>query len=436
MKKIVSLILCLVLAFCTAGCSKEEETPSEPSGENNPEEIVIESDLSIVIYDRDGDSEYWDAVVASFEESNPGVKVDMYIGDDAAIEVRDRILAGNSPDFVFLPSDEESGVTEALIKDRAMCDISDLEQVIDSLTLSGSVKNSKCQPYDNGKTYLAPLFFNEKGLIFNRTLLDSYGWSMPKNWNEFCDLAQKASDANIPLFSYAGSSPDEFTDMFVASVVSSLGIDGTNDLLSCDSEKWKDNSAVNSFAEYLGKITKLVATGSSTKSKEDVKSLLKDGNVICISGTSEDYVSLCEDNKTSYKFGFCCYPALTGNEQTAVIDFSEMYIPVEASNVSMAKKFLVYQYSDAATELACQYLKESAPVRNIASQAGVLGNDNPLSEVYKTLGSSAIASSFIEKSGSNGSLADEFSSLCVSVFKGNVTSSDFLTKMLEYLKDF
>lgn len=440
MKRFLSLFLSLILVVtAVAGCGKEKEGDAQmtkPEGEEQPvQEEAVTGSIDAVIYDRDNDSAYWNAVVEAFENDNPGVKVDMYIGSDAAYELRDRILSGNSPDFVYLPSNEETGVTTALIKDKAMTDISDVAQVISNLMLSGAVDNIQCKPSGNEKTYLAPLFFETKGLIYNKTLLNKYGWSIPSTWSEFVALAQKCSDSGVPLFTYAGASPDEFVDIFAAALVPEVGTETVNKLLNCDPDTW-DNENVKTFATYLEKMMKLVVTGSSTKTKDDVKDCLKKGTVVCISGTSEYYKELIGDNG-EYEYVFASYPKLSGNgSNTSIVSFSEMYIPIEAKNPTLAKKFLVFQYGDTAVRLAAQNLGESTPVLKLSSVAAEYGFDKALANVYSSIGNNVFAAKFKEKAGANSTLADEFCSYCVSVFKGETTSDNFQEKMQEKIKDF
>lgn len=212
MKKTLSIFLAvLMIVFSFAGCSEDGE-PADNSS-NQVSETAIEEKLSIVVYDRGEDSAYWEKVAAAFEAANPGVTVDIFVSKDAAYELRDRILGGNSPDFVYLPSYEESGVTEALIKDRAMTSLSDIEQVASSLMLSGTTQNTLCKPYEGGETYLAPLFFEIEGLIYNKTLLNENGWSLPETWDDFIALAEDCDKKDVAVFTYAGAEPEEFVNI-------------------------------------------------------------------------------------------------------------------------------------------------------------------------------------------------------------------------------
>lgn len=433
MKKILSIILAAGMLLSMAGCQSEDK-PEKTDQTEEPTGAIKET-LDVVIYDRGEDEAYWNGIAAAFEEANPGVKIEMTLSKDAAYELRDRILSGNSPDFVYLPSDEESGVTEALIKDHAMEPLSEVESAAASLMLKGAVDNNQCRPYDDGKMYLAPLFFETEGFIYNKTLMQENGWNIPTTWDQLIELAEKSDEKNISVLSYAGREPEQFVGIFASALFPTIGTEQMNDLLNCSEEAWKDNENVKAFIEKIETIKKLVASGSSTKTPEDVRDDLTEGKVLFISGTSDDLEDLAEDE--NYQYGFFLYPKLSDEgEKTAIVSFSEMFIPVEAKNKDFAKKFMIFQYSDTAAKIAAETLGELMPVQKIASMAGQYELEPSLKAVYQSFGTSVYSPKFVVKSAENETLSDEFTSLIVSVFKSEVTSEDFSEKMIEYIQEF
>ncbi|MBR3935357.1 MAG: extracellular solute-binding protein [Oscillospiraceae bacterium] len=388
MNKIFAVLLAFVLCF--AGCSEEpEEVITE-----EPSAIVVEpvnKYLTAVVYDRGEDEEYWNDIKNAFESANRDVTITLILTKDAGYEVRERILGGNSPDFVFLPSDEESGVTEALVKDKAMIALTDVEESAPA----GIFENKVCKPYEDGVSYLTPIFTESKGLIYNKDLLANNGFSVPTTWDEFVSIAEGCKNKNFAFFTYAGAEPDEFVDIFAAALVPEIGAEEMNKLLSCDEEAWK-NEAVTKFAEKIESVIKLVVSGSSTKTKDDVKSALKDGKALFISGTEEDLEEL---NKDGEKYAICKYPALSGS-QIETVSFSEMYIPIEAKEPELAMDFMKFVYSEMESS------------------------------------GSAYAPAFEVKTAANATLSDEFCGLVVDIFKSNADSEDFAEKMIEYIKEY
>lgn len=391
MKRIFSILIALMLVITAfAGCSEEPAETVEGEEENAIVVEAVNKYLTAVVYDRGEDKEFWEDVAKDFEAANQNVNVNLVVTKDAGYEVRERILGGNSPDFVFLPMEEESGVTEALVKDKAMLALTDIE----TSAPAGAFENNTCKPYEDGVSYIAPVFFEENGLIYNIETLSKEGFSVPKTWDEFIKIAEDCKNKKYEFFTYAGAEPDEFVDIFAAALVPQIGAEEMNELLACKEEAW-NNDAVTAFAEKIEKITKLVVSGSSTKSKENVMECLKDGDALFVSGTEKDLEEL---NKDGEKYAICAYPALSG-EQVETVSFSEMYIPIEAKEPELAKEFIKAVYANMDSESV--YVPE-----------------------------------FATKTSANESLADEFCNLIVGIFKGNVDADELAEKMIEYIKEF
>ena len=197
MKKIISLILAFMMIVSVfTGCSEETVPEKDKDIQEGESGIVVEAlqdSFTAVIYDSGEDEDFWKAAKAAFESANQGITINMIVSKDAAYEVRDRILAGNSPDFVYLPSTEESGVTEALIKDKALLELTDVE----SSAPNGIFANNVCRPYENGVSYLAPLFVETEGLIYKKETLSSNGFSVPQTWDDFISIAKACENKNI-----------------------------------------------------------------------------------------------------------------------------------------------------------------------------------------------------------------------------------------------
>lgn len=434
MKKFLSVLLVAVMmAALLYGCNKGNTVNSNES-QGEPDKIeIISRTLDVVLYDDGTLTDYWNEVIAAFEAANAGVTVNAVIGENAAYELRDMILGGNSPDFVYLPSSEESGITAALIKDKAMRPLDDVAEALSGTVLSGAFDNTFCKTQKDGKVYLAPLFFEQEGLIYNKKLIRENGWSVPTLWDEFISIAEACDDKDFAVFTYAGREPDEFVNMFAAALAPVIGAEQVNKLLECDKDTWTDNEQVKAFAEKLEAIKKLVVSGSSTKSKDDALESFKNGEALFVSGSVSDLKELLEDENAEY--GFVSYPSLSG-DTVAVATVDEMYIPVEAKNADLAKDFIKFLYGSDAAVIAAQTAGKIPPVTAVSDLATQYELEPAEKEAYSAVLNSLLAPKFVVKAADNETLSDEFCALAVSVFKGDTEPDEFAEKMVEYIEEY
>ena len=66
----------------------------------------------------------------------------------------------------------------------------------------GFTDTSLTNPYGDGKTYLAPMFYSPCGLFYNAGFLKEKGWDVPKTWDEMWALGDKAAAEGTYLFTY------------------------------------------------------------------------------------------------------------------------------------------------------------------------------------------------------------------------------------------
>lgn len=101
-------------------------------------------------------------------------------------------------------------MTETFIKDNGILDITDVldmtvpgEDVkVKDKIAGGFTDSSLTNPYGDGKTYLAPMFYSPCGLFYNAGLLEEKGWEVPATWDEMWELGDKAKAEGISLFTY------------------------------------------------------------------------------------------------------------------------------------------------------------------------------------------------------------------------------------------
>ena len=127
--------------------------------------------------------------------------------------------------------------------------------------LPGFLETSSTAPYGDGKVYLAPLFYSPTGLFYNKGLFEEKGYEVPKTWDEFFALGDKAKSEGIYLFAYPTAG--YFDSVMPAMLAASGGIEAFNKAMNYEEGFWTSDDATR----VLEIIAKLKRTFSSGKCK-------------------------------------------------------------------------------------------------------------------------------------------------------------------------
>lgn len=134
--------------------------------------------------------------------------------------------AGRFPDVVVLGQGREAALTETLIKDKALEDLTPLlSTTVDGKPLGekltdGIVGNLNTNPYGDDKTFLMPMYYAPTGLFYNKGLLESKGWTVPATWDEMFALGDRAKAEGIALFTYPTAG---YLDSFFFALLADVG---------------------------------------------------------------------------------------------------------------------------------------------------------------------------------------------------------------------
>ena len=178
MKKLLTLVLCLVMVL-TAAVSMAEE----------PVTITIMHYMGNTVK-----IEAFDAILAKYQETHPNVTFEsqMYSQNDYIAQLPIRIANGDTPDIMMGSPNQYSDIIDAgKVKNLTG------HELITALGLSeGDLKN--CQY--NGEVYALPLDFKTYGVIYNKAIFEKYGLTEPKTQDEFDALCQTLKDNGVDPF--------------------------------------------------------------------------------------------------------------------------------------------------------------------------------------------------------------------------------------------
>ena len=389
MKNIKMSLLAIIAAFTFAACgnnstdtntadTKTEQASTETSddaGEAKEEKVADTSEeasgdkafegktLTLAGLDGGYGTAGWEKVIAQFEEKT-GAKVEYRFEKNIYDTIRPEIQAGNAPDVIYNSLGQQTALTETMLKEDMVMDITDLldktipgeEVAVKDKIGEGFVNNSITNPNGDDKMYLAPIFYAPTGLWYNKALFKDGGgeYELPETMEEFLALGEKAKEDGISLFTYPISG---YLDTFTFALMYEIGGQELFDkLTNYDVEAW-ENEATPLF-ETVGKIVdkdnlnpNTVAQANKEGFTQNQLSVMKNESLFMPNGTwVVEEMKDAEGVADGFEWGFMPLPSVDGSDRYAFSWIEQIFVSKDAKEPELAKEFLAYLYSDEATK--------------------------------------------------------------------------------------
>jgi N-acetylglucosamine transport system substrate-binding protein len=380
-KKILTGLLATSMVVSLLGCSssvKNESASTATKGEqtqqteekSEDETATIDENgeqiLNIAIFQGGFGDAYWNAVVDLFEEQHPGVTVNMTISPTIADIIRPQIVAGNAPDFIALNDKSEDGLILSMIKEKALLDISDVFEgqnyagtnpLKDDIK-DGLLESAKCAPYGDDKIYLAPFNTGPQGFIYNKTVFDEKGWTIPSTWEEFFKLGDTVQADGRALFTYQGIYPGYLEEMLWPAIASAGGMEAIDAICAYEEGSFNNATVLNvlqQIADISSKGYLLKGTVGMNHTESQSEMMLGKAAFIT-NGTWMESEMADAPREDGFEFAMASIPTLKAGDTHYVLDSCEQFsIPAQAKNKELAKEFLRFLYSDDSVKLFAEH---------------------------------------------------------------------------------
>ncbi|HIZ49234.1 MAG TPA: carbohydrate ABC transporter substrate-binding protein, partial [Candidatus Gemmiger excrementavium] len=170
MKKAISLALAasmaLSLAACGGGTSSSAAT-TDSSAATGEAAVPTSTTIKVAAIETAYGTEMWQKVADAFTEQT-GIGVELTTDKNLEDVIGPSMQGGDYPDVVHLATGREAALTEQFIKGNLIADITDVlsmtvpgEDVkVSDKIAGGFTETSLTNPYNDGKTYLAPMFYS------------------------------------------------------------------------------------------------------------------------------------------------------------------------------------------------------------------------------------------------------------------------------------
>ena len=400
MKKLLSVLLASLmvlslLAACGSGGNNGGQNAQPPSGgdtqapDNSGGDAEPAGDVTIQVAALASGYEeaypgMWQEVCDAFTAAT-GIKVDLICDKNLEDVIGPAMQGGEFPDVIHLATGREKGLTEQFIKDRNIADITDVLSMtvpgesakVGDKIVGGFTDTSVTNPYNDGKTYLAPMFYSPCGLFYNAGLFAEKGWTVPTTWDEMWALGDKAAAEDIALFTYPTTG--YFDTFFPTLLYSAGGPEFFNQAMNYAEGVWDTPEAKQCFdvmsklASYTAKVTPAQANDSDFTQNQQ---LILDNKALFMPNGTWIVGEMAEAPRAdNFKWGMTALPAAkAGGNGASYCWLEQAWIPAGAPNLDAAKQFVAFLYSDAA----CAIFAKGGAIQPVPGLTDSLEGDNKM----------------------------------------------------------
>ncbi|MDO4261312.1 MAG: carbohydrate ABC transporter substrate-binding protein [Eubacteriales bacterium] len=361
-----------------------EETADTDASADDPYAAYAGTTISVAAIETAYGSDMWTKVCEAFT-AETGIEVQLTTDKNLEDVIGPSMQGGEYPDVVHLATGREAGLTEQFIKDNLIADITDVlsmtvpgEDVkVSDKIAGGFTETSLTNPYNDGKTYLAPMFYSPCGLFYNAGLLEEKGWTVPTTWDEMWELGDKAAEEGISLFTYPTTG--YFDAFFYALMYSAGGPEFFEAATHYEEGVWDTEEAktcfdiVTKLASYTNPVTPAQANDQDFTQNQQ---LVLDNKAIFMPNGTWIVGEMAEAPRADgFEWGMTALPAVSeGGDQYSYTWFEQCWVPAGATNQDAAKLFISFLYSDTA----CQLFAEAGAVQPVLGISDTLTGDNQL----------------------------------------------------------
>ena len=367
MKRIGSLFLvCALVIGLVAGCRREESKTGV---------------LKVAAIETAYGAEMWKAVCAAFTEQT-GIEVELTTDKNLEDVISGPMQNGEYPDVVHLATGRPAGLIEQMIKQKALHPLDHVLQStvpgenkkVSEKIAGGFTDTSLTNPYGDGKTYLAPMFYSPCGLFYNQKLFAEKGWTVPTTWDEMWTLGDKAKAEGIALFTYPTAG---YFDAFLFALMYSIGGAAFFDKATRYEQGIWDSAEAQTMFAILDKLVdytheKTPAQANNQDFTKNQLMVMQNEALFMPNGTwivgemAQAEATLTND----FAWGMTALPAVNNQgDGYSFCWFEQAWIPAGAQNKEEAEQFVAFLYSDKACEIFANTPVQSESGTTVKSNA-------------------------------------------------------------------
>ena len=335
----------LGLAACGGSSSSSTAVSSSAAASSAASSAAPAETIKVAAIETAYGSDMWKKVAEAFT-AQTGIQVELTTDKNLEDVIGPSMQGGDYPDVVHLATGREAALTEQFIKGNLIADITDMLSMtipgesakVSEKIAGGFTDTSLTNPYGDGKTYLAPMFYSPCGLFYNAGYLEEKGWTVPTTWDEMWELGDKAKADGSYLFTYPTTG--YFDAFFYALMYSAGGPDFFNKATRYEEGIWDTPEAqtcfdiVNKLASYTNPITPAQANDQDFTQNQQ---LVLDNKAIFMPNGTWIVGEMAEAPRADgFKWGMTALPAVkAGGDSSATPGSSRPGSPLAPSTSTL-----------------------------------------------------------------------------------------------------
>jgi raffinose/stachyose/melibiose transport system substrate-binding protein len=326
MKKIIALALSGALVFSMlSACGNNEEASSESKSDGKKVKIEF-------FHYKSEAKDTFDKLIAKFEKENPNIDVVNANPPDAETVLKTRVAKRDIPDIVAIGA---NSTFAELSKAGVFVDVTNAPE-LDSIQPAYIDMLRDVTGLE--KVYAIPYAANADGIIYNKTIFNELGLTVPKTWDELIAVAEKVKAA--------GKTPFYFTFKDAWTTLPAYNALAANTQGENFFDQLNDGKTTfqKGYKEATEKFVQLLEYGH----KDNFGKGYADGNVAFAKGESAMYLqgiwAIPEIRKANpdIELGVFPYPATNDPENTKLVSGVDLLLAISktSKHPEEARKFV------------------------------------------------------------------------------------------------
>ena len=323
--------------------------------------------LNVAVFEGGYGRDFWIDLNERFEDANPGVAVNMQISPDIESILAPQLAVGEIPDVMVL--EPTYGFMISMNQNEEFLDLTNFfnnTEVLDrpgvmmrDIIVPGMLESTAFAPFGDGRIFHAPLHAGPMGPVYNITLFEEKGWSLPTTWDEWFamdalmdDPANHVTIGNNTerrsIFTYQGIHPGYLESVLWPAIAGAGGMEVIHAIENYEEGSW-NNTIVRQVLQNLARMGTDGYLMSGTVGLDHTQSQadMMMGRALFIpNGTW--FVGEMADAPREPGFEFAIAPVPTlqaGQPRYVLSSFGGVSIPAEAPNTDLALDFLAFMYT-------------------------------------------------------------------------------------------